>query len=288
MSFKFDSHTAFLTYPHCDLQHDEVINALRVIQDIAWARVCLERHEDGQPHVHVVCKFTKRVQSRQQRVFDISTHHPNIQRVRSIAHAIEYCAKDGNYRDYGDVPTSRAKRMEWNAIVEAAKGDPIEWHRVCHEQRIQGHVAEGLRKAVNSASVDLDEYDNRPVGEALAMVPTQWTSLLLVGHPGIGKTGWAMQHCPRPCLLVKHLDVLRQYRDGYHKSILFDDCDFKHLPRTTQLMLSDYENRIMVHVRYGVAVIPPHVPRLFLCNYGCEPFIDDIAIQGRRLSVILL
>lgn len=287
MPFKFDSTSFFLTYPQSDLDNQHVIDAINAICELEWARACRELHEDGQPHTHVVGKFKRRFQSRNERIFDIQGRHPNIQPIRSIPRAIDYVSKDGDYIDYGTVPSAKAKRT-WTHILEAAKGPKVDWLQVVHEERISMHVSKRLRELLTSESVDLDDYDGRPVSESLQQVPTEFTSMQICGPAGIGKTGWAMQHMPRPCLLAKHVDTLRAFRPGYHKSILFDDCDFKHFPRPTQLMLCDYENQVQIHCRYGVAYIPAHIPRVFLCNPGEEPFVSDSAIQGRRLSVYYL
>lgn len=287
MPFKFDSTTFFLTYPQSDFENDAIIRELNAICELAWARACREEHEDGQPHTHVVGAFKRRFQSRNERVFDVSGRHPNIQSVRSIARALDYVSKEGNFTDYGEVPVKKAKRA-WSDVLEAAKGSEMDWLQVVHEERMGPHVAKRIRELCQSESVDLDEYDNRPISKALQVVPEEFQSLLLVGQPGCGKTGWAMLHMPRPCLLVKHIDTLKSFRPGYHKSVCFDDCDFKHLPRSTQLQLCDFENQCQIHVRYGVAIIPARVPRLFLCNPNSEPFLQDPAIQGRRLQTIYL
>lgn len=282
--FKFDSASAFLTYPQLDATVQALYEALCAVAPVEWARVCRELHEDGQPHLHAVVKFKSRVQSRRPDIFDFAGKHPNIQSIRSIAKALEYVSKDGDFEDFGAVPTF--KKRSWEDIVSAAGGDEGDWLRVVHEERMGPHVAKRLRELHSSTSADLDEYDGRPIAPIFATLPDTFTSLLVVGRPGIGKTGWAMSIVPRPCLLVKHLDSLRLWRTGYHKSILFDDCSFKHRPREEQMMIADYENQVQLHCRYAVANIPARVPRLFLCNPGHEPFIEDPAIQGRRVRVI--
>lgn len=287
MPFKFDSQHFFLTYAQSDIDNQELINGLQLIAELEWVRVCRERHEDGNWHSHAVGRFKRRFQTRNERAFDVAGRHPKIEPVRSIARALEYVSKDGDTLDFGAVPAKQTKRS-WADIMEAAKGDEMEWLRAVHEERMGPHVAKRLRELSTSESVDLADYDERPISDSLQIVPSTFKSLLICGPPGIGKTGWAMQNMPRPCLLVKHVDTLRSFRPGYHKSIFFDDCDFKHYPRATQLQLCDFENQCQVHVRYGVAIIPARVPRLFCCNLGCEPFIQDPAIQGRRLESVYL
>lgn len=281
--FKFDAQTAFLTYAQCDADVAELINFFENIKPVDWCRIACEHHEDGNEHRHVVVRFKKRLQTRDERIFDFNSKHPNIQPCRSIPKALAYCAKE-SYVDHGPVPTS--EKRSWSDIVDSAGGDELEWLRICHEERIQPHVAQRLRALHNSSIYDLAPYDGRPIRFDLQLLPEEFTSLLIIGPPGIGKTGWAMLHMPRPVLLVKHLDSLKHFRVNYHKSILYDDCQFQHLPRSTQLQICDYENQCQIHVRYSVATIPARIPRLFLCNPHQEPFIYDSAIQGRRLQVI--
>lgn len=286
-AFKFDSTTFFLTYPQSDILNEQLIEFIQSIAELDWARACREHHEDGELHSHVVGKFKRRFQSRRSTVFDYNGRHPNIQSIRSISRALEYVSKEGQFLDFGKVPVKQEKRS-WSDLLEAAKGDEIQWLQAVHEERMGPHVAKRLRELSTSESVDLDEYDYRPIAESLSVVPLIFKSLCVIGPAGIGKTGWAMLHMPRPCLLVKHVDTILKFRKGYHASILFDDQDFKHYPRSTQLQLCDWENQCQIHVRYGVAIIPRHIPRLFLCNPNNEPFIQDEAIQGRRLETIYL
>lgn len=285
MPFKFDAESAFLTYAQCSANVDELISFFISIKPVKWCRIASEHHEDGNEHRHAVIKFNGRLQSSNERVFDFNGCHPNIQSCRSIINCLKYCAKE-QFHDHGPVPTT--DKRDWSTITAAAAGEELEWIRVCHEERIQPYVAKRLRELHDSTRFDLVDYDNRVIREDLLLLPQTFTSLCLIGTPGIGKTGWAMQNMPRPALLVKHLDCLKNFRPGYHKSVLFDDCDFKHLPRSTQLQLCDYENQCQIHVRYGVAILPQHVARLFLCNPNCEPFQQDEAIQGRRLQTVYL
>lgn len=281
---RIDGQQFFLTYARCDATAQQLYDFFCTIAGVRFCRIALEHHEDGGEHRHAVIKFADRVRSRNMRLFDYADFHPNIQGVRSMVDALAYCAKE-RYEDFGTMP--RAGRVGWDDLVAAAAGDRMEFFRMAYEARVPQYIADELLRLRNSADYDLDEYDGRPIQDIVEiLLEPSYHSLCVVGPPGCGKTGWAMKYAPRPALLVKHLDCLRRFRVGYHKSIVFDDCDFKHLPRSTQLMLCDYENQVQVHVRYGVAMIPARVPRLFLCNDGAEPFIYDTAIQGRRVQVV--
>lgn len=285
--FRKDGQYFFLTYPHSDLNHESLINFIKSIVDCDWIRVCTEPHKDGTPHNHAVFKTKSRFTTRRHDLFDFQGRHCKIEGVRKLRQAIDYCAKDGCFTDFGELPSGQSKCC-WEDILQASKGNEVDWLRCVHEQKISMHVAKRLRQLHEAGNNDLDHYDGSAFSTILQTLPTEFQSMLVVGRPGIGKTTWAKSIVPRPCLLVKHLDQLRHFRSGYHKSIFFDDCDFKHLPRSTQLQICDYQEQTQIHVRYGVACIPAKTPRLFCCNPGNEPFIYDEAIQTRRLTTYIL
>lgn len=293
--FRLDARQFFLTYTHCDADAQQLFDFINGIAKVDFCRVALEHHQDGQPHRHVVFKFSNRFQTRNQRIFDYEGCHPNIQVCRKLGDALKYCEKE-EHVDYGDVP-SATKDYKWSDIVAAAGSDEMSWLQVVHEARVQPHVAGALRRMMNSRIYDLDAYDDRPIDPILEiMADPNFKSLLIVGAPGIGKTGWAMKYAPRPALLCRHVDTLRYFRADYHKSIVFDDINFSHLPRNTQLQIAGFEDQAQIHCRYNVAVLPSRVPRLFLCNYNHEPFMSDPAIQEidantgkpRRLTILRL
>jgi len=95
---------------------------------------------------------------------------------------------------------------------------------------------------------------------------TDMTSLWIQGPSGIGKTTWALTFMPRPLLFVRHLDTLREFRSGFHKSIVFDDMNFTHLHRAAQLDLVDRFHPQQVHIRYAVVNLPAGTPKCFLSN----------------------
>jgi len=114
-------------------------------------------------------------------------------------------------------------------------------------------------------------------------LPTDMTSLWVKGPSGIGKTTWALTVSPKPSLFVRHLDTLREFRNGYHKSIIFDDMSFSHLPRTGQIELVDRFHPQQIHVRYAVVNLPPNIPKIFLSNDSI--FTYDQAIF-RRITLV--
>lgn len=290
MTFRFDSQTFFLTYPQAgDLTIQEIHEHLESIRPLAWARIAKELHQDGSPHFHAVGKFSTRFASRNPRVFDICGKHPNIQPVRSIRSSLNYVAKDGEFVDFGTIPFSAV--AEFDIMAAAQTLSEVDYWKACMRAGIGYMYAKqfwDMHKR-NKASEIPESYEGDISRESLELLcqnyhPTR--STVVVGPTGAGKTSWAKRVCPKPALWVRHLDVLRAFRPGYHKSIIFDDMSFKHLPRETQIHITDWNDEAHIHCRYGHAVIPPGVTKIFTANE--YPFSEDAAIERRVYKIQLI
>lgn len=114
--------------------------------------------------------------------------------------------------------------------------------------------------------------------------PQQHPVLSIVGRAGCGKTTWAKQHAPKPALFISHIDQLRLFKPGYHKSIIFDDMDIRHWPRTSQIHLIDFDNPRAIHLRHVVATIPAGTVKIFTSN---DDIVDlsDPAIRRRIYKI---
>jgi len=285
MTFKFDSQSCFLTYPQSGLTWQQIADHLKSLADILWARICQESHADGNPHQHVVCKWTKRVQSRNPRVFDINGQHPNVQPIRSIKHAVAYVSKDGEFHDIGEVPCGDSN-IDWMAA--AATMSEGEYFQLANSKRLSFMYAQKFWQLGNKQSCEIPvdyEADLARETEQLNLQALPSGSVVIIGPTGVGKTSWAKRVCPKPALWVRHIDVLRSFREGYHKSIIFDDMSFAHMPREAQIHIVDQSDAAHIHCRYGHAMIPANTPKIFTANN--YPFLDDPAIN-RRINFIRL
>lgn len=103
-------------------------------------------------------------------------------------------------------------------------------------------------------------------------------SQVVIGESGIGKTQWALCHFANP-LFCSHLDDLANLSEE-HDGVIFDDMDFKHMPRTTQIHILDQDQDRSIHKRYENAFIPAGTKKIFTCNE--YPFdMEDPAIKRR-------
>lgn len=151
------------------------------------------------------------------------------------------------------------------------------------------YANQAFQKIQRDASVNTIPEDYQITGTIISdtlqqlLVPTDLTSLWVKGPSGIGKTTWALTVSNKPALFVRHLDTLREFRNGYHMTIIFDDMSFQHLPRQAQIELVDRYHPQQIHVRYSVVNLPANIPKIFLSND--DIFSNDQAIN-RRITLV--
>lgn len=273
-----DAVTFFLTYPQSDFDHDTVHNALQLVKPVVWARVARERHEDGNWHIHAIVRFGARVRgSTNARIFDIEGRHPNIQVPRRIKDVLEYCAKDGDYRDYGPIPGAASVYDQLKQAAESGRRSPLD--KCALDNRISKQWADHIWELQAPSKYNILEPSGGIECMQLQGLQFDGTVIGIVGPTGCGKTSWATRVAPKPALWVRHMDDLRRFRDGHHASIIFDDMDFGHLPRVAQIHILDWYMPSSIHVRYGTVTIPAKTPKIFTGN--SRMFSDDPAINRR-------
>ncbi len=81
--------------------------------------------------------------------------------------------------------------------------------------------------------------------------------------------------------MCSHIDDLKRFDPDIHSGIIFDDMDFRHMPRQAQIYITDIDNDRSIHVRYDTVFIPAGTKKIFTCNEEGFPFIDDAAIKRR-------
>lgn len=130
--------------------------------------------------------------------------------------------------------------------------------------------------------------DSFPIDWRNGVKSEEITSLILWGESGIGKTQFAKALLPG-ALLASHIDDLRSFDPGTHNGIIFDDMDFAHTPRTSQIHLVDFDEDRSIHCRYDVAFIPAGTQKIFTTNEAGGRIVDlrDAAIK-RRVRVVEL
>lgn len=280
----FNGKRFFLTYAQTEEPAHELVAFLQQRGDVKSYVVGRERHADGGHHLHCCVEFQSAVR-KPANWLDFHDKHPNKQDPRNWAACRTYCKKEG---DYLEGPDEREQELR-DCPLEACRSfnDETLWMVYCIGKQIAFPYARWLWERIHTdtATLTTNEHDGT-ISEPLASL--HWREqkcLILRGDTGCGKTTWAKRNMPMPCLFVSHVDTLKQFRVGYHKSIIFDDIDVKHWPRTSQIHLVDFENARDIHCRYTTAHIPAGIFKVFTCNEW--PLVDDPAIL-RRVSRITI
>lgn len=300
--FRFAAVRVLLTYSRvCDsFTKETVLYGLSENYNLQRYTIAEEEHVEGGRHVHATIVFQTKVDSRDPRLFDLNCgsacndHHPNIEVIKrgqaNLDRCEEYCRKEDP-----NPLTNVEPRLTWGEIMTVAS--TADEYLLLVKQHYPRDFNLSLARLRQTADYLFSSSGNiilsspvlpdtvtpdawQTIGDAALTWDPKMTSLVIVGPTGCGKTSWALMNAPKPCLIVRHLDSLSLLRPQ-HRSIIFDDMGFQHLPVATQKYLTDSTVVGEIHIRYLVARIPPHTTKIFTANE--YPFEQD-GVHGDAIS----
>lgn len=84
-------------------------------------------------------------------------------------------------------------------------------------------------------------------------------------------------------LFCSHAEDLKLYDPKVHNGLIFDDMNFQHWPRESQIHLVDYEHTRSIHCRYANARILAQTSKIFTTNLKSWMMLNtaDEAIRRR-------
>lgn len=276
-----------LTYPRCDASLEDLLAFLRNksfgSRTAKSIIVSSETHEDGGLHRHAYVEFTGRINNSNPRAFDFGLFHPNVQVCRTVEAWKRYVKKDGTFLEWvSDIEdldlVSIAGRMSKREFLTYAMANRVPY----------GYYQEALAQANSEAEMitytdDPDPTLNLPLPRDLdAFDFSDELTNVIVGPTGCGKTFKCLRHMKKPLLFVTHIDQLK-YLGTHHRSILFDDMMFTHLPVQSQIHLVDRRKLNATHRRYGHTVIPVGTQVTITCNEIPLTYHPAIARRCHRL-----
>nr|QTE03478.1 MAG: replication-associated protein [Emberiza rustica CRESS-DNA-virus sp.] len=306
--FRIQGKQIFLTYSQTTTDVNllwEFLNTLRPRPKRAI--ICRELHADGNEHLHAAVEFERRFDSQRVSVFDFAGHHPSAETVRTWAAAVNYCRKEGALEtayfgctaedaamgDPGETAPSGAAAYAYAESCTEIR----DWYIYCIDNNITYAYANAIWNSVHGARPPT--YFERPNGGTIGdgLQQLRWDddfhTVFVCGPSGYGKTCWALREAPLPFLLVTDIDDLGFYSPAVHKCIVFDEirctgdaAQHGRWPLTSQIKLVTWDTPVSIRIRYKIAHLPAHVPKIFT---SCDtfPMVGDQQIK-RRVHAINL
>lgn len=209
--------------------------------------------ESGTPHLQGFVQFSDRVRITQVKQFVGATAH--VEFARNVPAAIEYCKKEGNFREFGQICGSAGKRNDLDEFKEAVKGGNLKlsvlredhsevfakYPRFCLEY-IQDHYPQKV----------VEEYPLRPWQQELKNMldqePDDRKIIFVVDYAGNNGKSWFAQYfcqCNENAQLIlpgKVADMTYSLRQDIR--VLFCDA-----PRSKQGEFLQYD--LFEHVKNG-------------------------------------
>lgn len=228
--------------------------------------------EEGTPHLQGYMYFKEEKSMKQ--VSEMLPRARLEQAKGNLNSNIKYCGKgkdfwtiglagQGARNDLLNIKEMIKNGADESEIAEAHFGDYVRYHA-------------GISKAVRLMKPDEENIHFPPRYPLMG----DFKNVVLIGPSQVGKSQYARAHFKNP-LFLRHMDKLLEFNPRKHDGIIFDDMDFKHMPRTAQIHLTDWNDPSEIHIRYNYAKIPRNTRKIFCCNE--YPFIYDQhnAIENR-------
>lgn len=284
-SFRLCGTRFHITYrTHLDEDAKKTFRELCKHQIKQWSFVHeLGKHdgEEGEPyeHTHIYVRLDKKLETENQRYFDINGIHPHIKAVLSRQQerqVLAYHQKAPIHLEQ-DPPFITGDQL----IESAAEKDALDW--INEQLEMGGNMGQisGMLKYQELAKKRKREMENplHTYTEFTRPLVENFKCLYVWGPTNLGKTQWCKMHF-KNYLLVRHMDDLKKFDD--HDGIVFDDMSFKHLPREANIHITDWEDDASIHCRNTCGFIPRHTRKIFTSNHPFEEiFHDDEAVRRR-------
>lgn len=237
-----------------------------------------EGEHAGEGHFHIVIETYKPVLGGTVRKWfprmDVEGCHPQ----GGYETAWNYAMKDNNFATKEKKQGHRSDLDEMMDLIKEGTTAEELWFTHGAKMAQYHRSMEQFEKIVAKRKIDWDEK----VDPEKFIVPPYdgWPKpLIVIGKARIGKTAWAMNQFERPCKIELIEDLRDKFDPKWHDGLVFDDVDFLHLPRTSQIHMVDTDYSRSIWMRYFNWNKPKKLKMIFCVNEPC--FMDDEAINER-------
>lgn len=276
-NFRLNSKSIFVTWPQCgvEMTKEKILSCLKELGLLKGCRIAKELHQDGGIHFHAAANYNVKLTRTNPRCLDIDGHHPNLQKVRSWKHALNYIAKDGDFTDWGVVDGGEMLDMTTCVNYRKRKSDYIEYTRDMTYKK---------KEEVKWPITLPNGQEYNPIGMG------KKRHLWLIGAPDIGKTTW----------LTKTFKGMKTYRRGGDKypfdtykgqSVIIYDDKFPKFSELSEISVVYEEDDIPVcgDTRYEVKCWPVNVEMVMIVISNHSPdYGPHQEAFDRRFNVINL
>lgn len=304
--FQVSAKNYFLTYPQCSLSKEDALDQLKSINtpvNKKFIKICRERHDDGNYHLHVLLQFQSKYICTNKRLFDLvsptgsTRFHPNIQGARSSSDVRAYIEKDGETVQWGefqiDARSSRTSQLSIAQVYSDAlnsgsaavslqiikERDPktffLQFHNIsANALKIFNVPPEPFISKWSSSSFivpdSLSTWAAANVVENAAARPDRPISIVIEGESRLGKTAWA-RSLGRHNYLMGHLDFNSKIYSNDVTYNVIDDVAPKYLLMKHWKELLGAQRNWQSNCKYSKPVqIKGGIPSIVLCNPGPE------------------
>lgn len=234
---------------------------------------CLEKHENGVPHVHLLLQFKDdKCITVNPRIY-IFEQRPRLERTFNVQKALDYIKKDGKFKIFGDFDfTVKIKRAvnraapKWKpkpTCVEDIPEEKRENNKANTEFLLSKRPEESLKEGIISLNQYCSlkkAYDNYHLFDDYKDIIRDVTVVWIYGPPGIGKTQRVFKQYPRV-----YTKLPNQWWDGYnkHETVLLDEFDHPNLLAELKKWTDVYPLRTEVKCGF---IQPNEFKLFFICS----------------------
>jgi len=133
-SFRFYAKHFFLTYLQCPCPKEQLLELLQSLLQLArqpyYILVARELHEDGNPHLHAMVQYTKKIQTSSTTFFDLTgtngkINHPSMEKLHPPTASRQYIQKGGEFVKWGEFSSKGKSPLKnrdelWRGILGQA------------------------------------------------------------------------------------------------------------------------------------------------------------------------
>lgn len=135
-SFRINAKSFFITYPQCPKTKEEVKAFLESKAPLSYYLIGQELHQDGNPHIHAVVTYKRKLNVKSSRFFDLDEYHGNVQPARNMQALKVYITKE----DPEPLTSDNSSDEETDNLYDLARVTPEEtFFEVCRKKKVSIH-----------------------------------------------------------------------------------------------------------------------------------------------------